>query len=600
MKPYNRLVPMRIFGVLAAAAMAASAFGQTPLLCPPAARPSCDTYHYHVQLYRPDTRGFIDLSGINSFATQSDCERARAAAVQHDEAVVAYFRTKRNDAKYEPDRIGPCHCDTSGEYLNDIVRNAQRRLYGDALMRVRERLLPEVLPEPRTPAVSPFGDAKLVAPPAGPPLYAASDLKMTKSAVSAQPSLDLPLIDFEGGFANVDRLFAAKDYTAAYAELAKTERDQPDAAPLLYDMALALAKAGRLTEARSRLERYKQLYPEGAEKPLAEKLQVELDFQRELQKKREVEQQYAELFSRGRFLYERGDLDAAMRLFQDAEQQRPNDPAAVFNEAVIFENRGDVAKAEERFHRYAELAGEPMDGHVDDLKTKLVCPFCGFRLPIGATWCPRCWHLARNAPHYTPAAQRQIQEARRREGWTYDGELLAGRGLMQGADYLERAGILIYQAHKAGEAWLLDREDLVVDGQLYMARYTFDAQNHIAREDVAYVNDAACHHIINMTGDAASIKGGYDGFPAEGAPHVEWVVKDGVASITKEYTQKPEGKLRDEIAALYPSMRVKKPMTIATDFCAAGLSNPIDVRPFYALVPGKQNGSSSGQSASSN
>jgi tetratricopeptide (TPR) repeat protein len=471
------------------------------------------------------------------------------------------------------------------------VRSAQLRQYGDALMRVRERMLPDPAPEPVVRHASPFGNARIVAPPEGPPPYLASDLKMTKSAESAASSLDLPLIVFgasaaqpDDDFAKADRLFAAKDYTGAYAQLAKVERDQPDAPALLYDMALALAKAGRFTEAQSRLDRYEQLYPGGAEKPLVAKLRVELDFQRELQKKREVEQQYAELFSRGRFLYEKGDLDAALRLFQDAEQQRPNDPAAVFNQAVIFESRGDAGKAEERFHRYAELGGEPMERHVGDLKSKLLCPFCGFRLAQGATWCPRCWHLAKNAPRYTPPRQRQIQEARKREGWTYDGEVLTGRGLQQGPDYLLRAGVMAYAAHNAGEIWLLDREDIVIDGQLYTSRYAFDAQNKIARQDVTYVNEAACHHLIAMSWDGTAIKGGYDGFPAEGAPHVEWVLlNDSVPSIIKEYTQKPFGALREEIAALYPSMRIKQPMKVQTDFCAAGLANRVDVRPFYAL-----------------
>jgi tetratricopeptide (TPR) repeat protein len=597
---------MRVLSILAAVMAAASALGQA-LLCPPPAKPACDTFHFHVRMYRPDTRGFIEFSGINRFATKSDCERARDAAAQHDAAVVDFFRTKRRDAKYEPDELGPCHCDTSDEYLNDVARNAQLRLHGEVLMRIRERMLPEVLPPPFARLASPFGDAKVVRPPDGPPPYLAADLKMTKVA-EGEPaaSLDLPLMEFgaaaaqpDDDFAKVDRLFAAKDFGGAYAQLARIERDQPDAPALLYDMALTLAKAGRFTEAQSRLDRYAQLYPDGAEKPLAAKLRVELDFQREMQKKREVEQQYAELFSRGRFLYERGELDAALRLFQDAEQQHPNDPAAAFNQAVILENRGDAAKAEERFHRYAELSGETMERHVDDLKTKLLCPFCGLRLAAGATWCPRCWHLARNAPRYSPARQRQIEEARKSEGWTYDGEILTGRGLMQGPDYLVRAGVAAYEAHNAGGVWLLDREELVLDGLVYAVRYTFDAENRIAREDATYVNDAACHHLIAMSWDGTAIKGGYDGFAAEGAPHVEWVLlNDSVPSIIKEYTQKPFGALREEIAALYPNMRIKQPMKVANDFCAAGLENKIDVRPFYAV--GKQYGSSSGQSASSN
>ena len=60
---------MRLLGILVAVVAAASALGQA-LLCPPPARPVCDTFHYHVQMFRPDTRGFIELSGINRFATK--------------------------------------------------------------------------------------------------------------------------------------------------------------------------------------------------------------------------------------------------------------------------------------------------------------------------------------------------------------------------------------------------------------------------------------------------------------------------------------------------------------------------------------------------
>lgn len=76
-------------------------------------------------------------------------------------------------------------------------------------------------------------------------------------------------------------------------------------------------------------DRYLQLYPSGAEKPLVSKLQLELEFQRELTKKRQ------------------------------AEQQKPNDPAAVFNQAVVYEKQQEFAKAAERFRRDAELEPEP-------------------------------------------------------------------------------------------------------------------------------------------------------------------------------------------------------------------------------------------------
>src|SRR5437870_5514001 len=73
---------------------------------------------------------------------------------------------------------------------------------------------------------------------------------------------------------------------------------------------------------------------------------------------RQVEQEYTDLFNRGRFLYSKNDLDAALELFQTAEQKRPTDPAPVYNQAVILEKLGDFGRATERFHRYEELESD--------------------------------------------------------------------------------------------------------------------------------------------------------------------------------------------------------------------------------------------------
>ncbi|MGZ5472469.1 MAG: hypothetical protein ACXW31_00925, partial [Thermoanaerobaculia bacterium] len=65
-----------------------------------------------------------------------------------------------------------------------------------------------------------------------------------------------------------------------------------------------------------------------------------------------------------------------------------------------------------------------------------------------------------------------------------------------------------------------------------------------------------------------------------------------VTSLMKTYMQKPLGSLRDEIGRLYAGMRVKRPVESVQrigDVCAPSgatlLSNPIDLRPFYALTP---------------
>ena len=477
------------------------------------------------------------------------------------------------------------------------------------------------------------------------------------------------------------------EHASAYEQFAKADALMPDQPAVLYNMAVVLARAGRYSESQVKVDRYLQLFPAGEEKPLIAKLQLELEFQRELQKKRQADQEYADLFNRGKYLYGRGEFLEAVRLFQQAQQLRPDDPAGVFNEAVAFEKLGDFAKAIERFRRYAELEGDMgrrgsideriygLQHELDDMRTKIVCSFCGRKLPAGATWCERCWHgpyLVKSAVwnsrpcvegasatratyfsdarfnkndilpclfkegtmleslRYSPARQRAIQEARKAEGWTYAGDVLQSWSdkqgnqvrYAQGADYLERVTssggeILTYSAHGQGPGvWLLDREDLVIDAQRYTNHYSYDTSGRVSQQRVDYRNTAACNHLITVVADFAystddllsvSLKGGYDGFPAEGSPKTEWqatvsyayddkarVSKEqlDVTSFTKTYQQKPQGALRDEVNHMFGGMRVKKPIETLLrtgDLCATAgttlLSNQIDLRPFYVLSP---------------
>ncbi len=477
------------------------------------------------------------------------------------------------------------------------------------------------------------------------------------------------------------------EHASAYEQFAKADALKPDQPPVLYNMAVVLARAGRYSESQVKVDRYLQLFPAGAEKAMIAKLQLELEFQRELQKKRQADQEYTDLFNRAKFLYGRGELNEALGLFQQAEQLRSNDPAAVYNEAVVLEKLGDYAKAIERFRRYAEVEGDidrrgsideriyGLQHELDDMRTKILCPFCGRKLPTGATWCERCWHgpylvksavwnsrpciegasatratyfadgrfnnndilpcLSKNGTmleslRYTPSRQRAIQDARKAEGWSYAGDSLStwsdkqGNQIRyaQGADYLERATstggeILNYAAHPMGAGvFLLDHESLIIDAQRYENRYTYDAAGHIVQQQTDYQNTAACNHLIGVTADftysgddlmSVALKGGNDGFPAEGSPKTEWqaavaytyddkarVAKEEltVTSFTKTYQQKPQGALRDDINRLFSGMRIKKPIENVMrmgDLCGSSgtllLSNQIDLRPFYVLSP---------------
>lgn len=515
------------------------------------------------------------------------------------------------------------------------------------------------------------------APPAAPdtaPTAAATEEEFTKAVFFGKKFADLG------------------DYASAYENLGKADALKPDQPAVLYNMGVVLARAGRYSEAQVKVDRYLQLFPDGAEKAMLTKLQLELQFQRELQKKRQADQEYSDLFNRAKFVYGRAELPEALRLFEQAERLRPNDAAAVFNQALVHEKLGDYAKAIERYRRYAQLESDPqqkqsidervyeLQREVDDMQHKIVCSFCGRKLPTGATWCERCWHgpYLTNAPvwssrpcvdgasatratyfsderfnkndilpclfggvggrgtmldalRYTPSRQRAIQDARGAEGWTYAGDVLQSWSdkqgnqikYVQGREYLEKitstmgGEILTYAAHTAGESvCLLDREDIIIDGQRYTNRYTFDASGRIAQQQVEYQNTAACNHLIAMTADYAyandvlasvNIHSGYEGYPAEGKPKSDWtatvaysyddksrVAKEelAVTSFNKTYDQKPQGALRDDINRLYPSMRVKRPIENIQrigDLCASqgnlNLANAIDLRPFYAMSP---------------
>jgi tetratricopeptide (TPR) repeat protein len=374
--------------------------------------------------------------------------------------------------------------------------------------------------------------------------------------------------DFEKAVYFGKQFFTMSNHASAYEQFVKADALVPGHPAVIYNLALLLAKTGRFSESQIQVDRYLQLHPDGVERQLVDQLQLQLEFQRELEKSRRIEQEYADIFNRARFLYGRGELDAALKLFATAEERRPSEPAAVFNQAVVHEKLGNFAKAAERYRRYLEIESDPqqkgsidqhvvaLEGEIADMRTKIVCSYCGHRLQSGATWCHRCWHgpyevsspvfnsrvclegasvtratffagdrFNRNEPlpcmfdgprsealRYSPSRQSAIQDARRAEGWTYSGEVIQswrdreGNEIryLQGPDYLERiestsgGEILGYTAHQGRAGWLLETEESFIDGQKYDSRFTFDSEGRIAQQIVRYQNAAACNHLITM------------------------------------------------------------------------------------------------------
>src|SRR5438874_2441911 len=139
---------MRFARLLIPIALLTSATAAQTLDCPGSASAGarCDTFHYHVAMYRPDTRAFTEVWGVNQFSSQAACDRAREAAMKRNLAVVDWFKRVRNESQYEPDRFGACHCDltldrSNPRYLTDAQRAAQLRIARDVRDRVREKLM---------------------------------------------------------------------------------------------------------------------------------------------------------------------------------------------------------------------------------------------------------------------------------------------------------------------------------------------------------------------------------------------------------------------------------------------------------------------------
>lgn len=213
MKRFGLLLPMALF--------VASAASAQQLDCPGSASRSSDTFHYHVSMYRPDTRGFLDVWGVNEFASQSACDRAREAQMKRNLAVVDDFKRVRGETQYEPDRFGTCHADlstdkTNPRFLADAQRVAQIRGAEEVRQRVRERLLDaglttdseifrSVAVPPAAPPASIGGPKLAPMPQAGAVAqtsYAASDMHGTRFVETAKPamaSFDLPLVDAAPG-----------------------------------------------------------------------------------------------------------------------------------------------------------------------------------------------------------------------------------------------------------------------------------------------------------------------------------------------------------------------------------------------------------------
>ena len=313
-----------------------------------------------------------------------------------------------------------------------------------------------------------------------------------------------------------------------------------------------------------------------------------------------------------------------------------------------------------------------LETEITDRKENHVCPFCGKKLSKSSLWCPRCWRgpydptaarfntrpcgtgasatrtilYGNDRVHqnedlscnftgdrqelfrFSTARQRLIQNTRIDEGWRYrDDALISYQSrdanvlrLVQGSSLeklinLSTGDVLNFSGRQLDGRWILDREQVVIDGQKFNKSYNYDEYGRITSEVVRYQNGMGCGHLIQTTatyvyGDArlesVNLVSTYTGFELEGAPQVEWkgtmrFSHDGQGRVTKEeftldsytktWTKKPFGPLRNQLEGTYTSMRVKKPLDIMKtgDICTSAgprlVGNQVDLRPFYTIAP---------------
>lgn len=195
--------------------LAATTLAQQTLVCPTAVagRP-CDAFHYHVAMYSPERKSFTELTGLNQFATEAACDRARDQQMAANAKIADYFRNVR-EQQYEPDRFGPCHCDmtvdrSAATYLDPGQRALQMRTAEEIRLRVRERLLDNKIASDSelirglyadAPSTPMLGGPKLVPLPQSAPapvVTSADELAPTKTIDTSKPPVvgtDLPLAE---------------------------------------------------------------------------------------------------------------------------------------------------------------------------------------------------------------------------------------------------------------------------------------------------------------------------------------------------------------------------------------------------------------------
>lgn len=219
-------MPTRFIAAIALTIVFASAGAaqNLALTCPAAAAGgSCRMHHYHVQMWQPDTTGFQEIFGQNSFASLAACEKGKELEARENQTAIAALLTADKDAKVVTNRFGACHCDmtldrSNPNFLTDDLRDQKRRAAAEGVLKLRDRLLSEEVTSGSelvralwTSSIdyrSPITESRLTPLPKGAPVeapkYSVADLKDTQTSSTSQrsaPAVGLMLVDVPGTLA---------------------------------------------------------------------------------------------------------------------------------------------------------------------------------------------------------------------------------------------------------------------------------------------------------------------------------------------------------------------------------------------------------------
>ena len=406
-------------------------------------------------------------------------------------------------------------------------------------------------------------------------LLSAQMVAQQQIEVHIRPSLGQPLsTQQEEAFLEAatfgSRYYETGDLSSALEQLETADKIVPGHPAILYNTAVVLAKLGRYADAQNRIDTYKALYPDGAELAQVRALHIDLQWIRDAQRKAQENQNYIELFNRAKFSYDSGDFEESLELFRKAQQAKPEDAPAAFNQAISLEALGDYTGAIERLRQYLSLnssAGDRsavdekifmLNAEVSDMRTSILCTFCGRKLSSSGTWCPGCGHgpfvphsaqwntrscltgatatrstfypsgrLFQNedlaclysgsyveALRYSTPKRMAIQAARKGEGWSYEGDVI--KSFSDRDSSIELAhdkGQISHITSPAGDSlaisgtqlsdgrWQVQSEERVIDGQPYRKLYSYDEQGRVSQEIVRYQGANRCGNVIETTAD---------------------------------------------------------------------------------------------------